>query len=89
MTRVTWYRHRATHAADWAERADGLGAQRVLTEERLTVFRSPSRLPFCVSGADGRPPTARWPGGSVSRTDQFCLDIAADVYDAIADSGRT
>lgn len=42
-------------------------------------------LPFCVSGEDGgpaRPPAARWPAGPVSRVDQFCLDIAADVYDA-------
>jgi hypothetical protein len=80
--------HLDFHAADWAElaaRADGLGARRVLTEEGLAVFRSPGRLPFCVSGEDGgptRPPTARWPCGSVSRVDQFCLDIAADVYDA-------
>jgi hypothetical protein len=48
------------------------------------VFRSPGGLPFCVAGGDSgpaRPPAARWPGGSVSRVDQFCLDIPADVYD--------
>jgi Glyoxalase-like domain len=80
--------HLDFHARDWAElaaRASGLGAQLVHAEDGLAVFRSPGRLPFCVSGEDGdpvRPPAARWPGGSVSRVDQFCLDIPADAYEA-------
>lgn len=80
--------HLDVHAGDWtdlSERADLLGARRVHTEEGLAVFRSPHGLPFCVSGEDagpGIPPARRWPGGSVSRVDQFCLDIPAEVYDA-------
>lgn len=80
--------HLDLHAQDWtnlAERADLLGARRAHTEQGLAVFRSPYGLPFCVSEEDdgpGIPPAARWPGGSVSRVDQFCLDIPADVYDA-------
>jgi hypothetical protein len=80
--------HLDFHARDWAElavRAGRLGARHVHAEERLAVFRSPAGLPFCLSGEDGgpaRPPAARWPGGSVSRVDQFCLDIPAEVYDA-------
>jgi hypothetical protein len=79
--------HLDFHAPDWASlaaQADALGAQRVLAEDELVVFRSPGGLPFCVTGEDGgpvRPPAARWRGGSVSRVDQFCLDIPADVYD--------
>jgi hypothetical protein len=48
------------------------------------VFSSPGGLLFCVSGEDGGPvvpPAARWPAGPVSRVDQFCLDIPANVYD--------
>ena len=80
--------HLDFHAPDWAEmaaRADGFGARRMFAEEGLVVFRSLGGLPFCVSGEAGgpaRPPAARWPCGSVSRVDQFCLDIPADVYDA-------
>jgi len=80
--------HLDFHAPDWAELAalaDGLGARRELTEEGLAVFASPGVLPFCLSGEDGcpaRPLAARWPGGSVSRVDQFCLDIPADAYEA-------
>jgi pimeloyl-ACP methyl ester carboxylesterase len=80
--------HLDLHAPDWgpvAERADALGARRVHAEEGLVVFRSPGGLPFCVSGEDdGRavPPAAQWPGGSVSRLDQFCLDIPAASYEA-------
>jgi hypothetical protein len=80
--------HLDFHTPDWAglaARAGQLGARRVHAEEGLEVFSSPGGLPFCVSGDDGgpaRPPAARWPGGSVSRVDQFCLDIPAQVYDA-------
>lgn len=80
--------HLDFHAADWTElaaRADELGARRVHTEEGLAVFGSPGGLPFCVCGEDGgpaRPAAAQWPGGPVSRVDQFCLDIPAHVYDA-------
>jgi hypothetical protein len=80
--------HLDFHAADWAglaARARQLGARPAHAEAGLAVLRSPGGLPFCVSGDDGgpvRPPAARWPGGSVSRVDQFCLDIPADVYDA-------
>ncbi len=80
--------HLDFHTPDWGEmvaHAHGLGARRVLKEEGLAVFHSPGLLPFCVSGEDdgpARPPAARWPGGSVSRIDQFCLDIPAGVYDA-------
>jgi hypothetical protein len=80
--------HLDFHAADWAElaaRADGLGARRVFTEEGLAVFSSPGRLPFCVTGEGGGqaiPAATGWPGGSVSRVDQFCLDMPADVYEA-------
>jgi hypothetical protein len=80
--------HLDFHAPGWAElaaRADRLGAHREFTEEGLAVFRSPGRLPFCVSdegGGPSSPPAARWPGGSVSRLDQFVLDIPADRYDA-------
>lgn len=83
--------HLDFHAADQADqaelagRAGRLGARQAHAEEGLAVFRSPGGLPFCVCGEDGgpaRPPAARWPGGSVSRVDQFCLDIPADAYDA-------
>jgi Glyoxalase-like domain len=80
--------HLDFHTADWAglaARAGQLGARQVHAEEGLAVLRSPGGLPFCVSGDDGgpfRPPAARWPGGSVSRVDQFCLDIPAGGYDA-------
>jgi hypothetical protein len=80
--------HLDFHTPHWAEmaaRADGLGARRVLTEDGLAVFGSPGGLPFCVSGEDdgpARPPAARWPCGSVSLVDQFCLDIPARIYDA-------
>jgi Glyoxalase-like domain len=80
--------HLDFHAADWAglaERAGQLGARKTHAEEGLAVLCSPGGLAFCVSGEDGgpvRPPAARWPGGSVSHVDQFCLDIPADVYDA-------
>lgn len=80
--------HLDFHTADWAglaARAARLGARQVHGEDGLAVFRSPGGLPFCVSGEDGgpgRPPAVRWPGGSVSRVDQFCLDIPADIYDA-------
>src|ERR1700677_1883100 len=80
--------HLDFHAPDWAElatRADGLGAQRMLAEEGLVVFRSPGGLAFCVTGDDGgpaTPPASRWSGGSCSRVDQYCLDIPADGYDA-------
>jgi len=76
------------HAADCgrlAARADALGARRVLTEDGLAVFSSPGELSFCVSDENGGPTTplaARWPGGAVTRLDQFCLDIPADAYDA-------
>ena len=79
--------HLDFHALGWADlaaRADALAARRVLTEEGLVVFRSPGGLSFCVTGEDGgptRPAPVRWPCGSVSRVDQFCLDIRADVYD--------
>ena len=79
--------HLDIHAPDWTElaaRADGLGASRVHAEEGLVVYSSPGGLPFCVSGEAGgpvRPPAVRWPGGSVSRVDQLCLDIPADMYD--------
>jgi hypothetical protein len=79
--------HLDFHGSDWSQlaaRADGLGARRVLAEEGLVVFRSPGGLPFCVSGEGGgqaRPLAAQWPRGSVSRVDQFCLDIPIDVYD--------
>jgi Glyoxalase-like domain len=66
-------------------RAGELGAQQVHAEEGLTVFRSPGRLPFCVTAEEGgpvRPPAVRWPGGSVSRVDQFCVDIPGGSYDA-------
>ena len=80
--------HLDVHAPDWAEvaaRAGRLGARQVFAEERLVVLRSPGGLPFCVTLEDDGPPgpeAARWPGGSVSRVDQFCLDIPAGVYDA-------
>jgi hypothetical protein len=80
--------HLDFHTADWAglaARARRLAARPVHAEEGLAVLRSPGGLPFCVSGEAGgpvRPPAARWPGGSVSRVDQFCLDIPPDVYDA-------
>jgi hypothetical protein len=80
--------HLDFHAPDWAEvaaRAGQLGARQLFAEEGLVVFRSPGGLPFCVTQEDGGPPgpaAARWPGGSVSRVDQFCLDIPADGYDA-------
>jgi hypothetical protein len=80
--------HLDLHAPDWAEvgaRASRLGARQVHVEAGLLVFRSPGGLPFCVSGEDGgpvRPPAARWPGGSFSRVDQFCLDIPRDQYEA-------
>jgi hypothetical protein len=80
--------HLDFYTPQWAEvaaRAGRLGARRFLAEEGLVVFRSPGGLAFCVSGEDGgpvRPPAARWSGRSVSRVDQFCLYIPADVYDA-------
>jgi Glyoxalase-like domain len=80
--------HLDLHAPEWAElaaRADGLGAGQVFAEERLVVFRSPAGLPFCVTGEAGGPavpPATQWPGGSVSRVDQFCLDIPAEAYEA-------
>jgi glyoxalase superfamily protein len=80
--------HLDFHAPDWARlaaRAAELGARQVHAEEGLAVFGSPGGLPFCVSDENGGPaipPAARWPGGSVSRLDQFCLDIPADGYDA-------
>jgi hypothetical protein len=80
--------HLDLHDPDWAEcarRAEGLGASRVFAEDGLVVLRSPGGLPFCVSGEDagpGRPPAVRWPAGSVSRLDQFCVDIPASGYDA-------
>lgn len=79
--------HLDFHAPDWAgqaARAGGLGAQLVHAEEELAVFRSPGRLPFCVSGEVGGPAgpqAARWPDGPVSLVDQFCLDIPADMYE--------
>jgi hypothetical protein len=79
--------HLDFHATDWAElavRARELGARQVYAEEGLEVFRSTGGLPFCVSGENGgpaRPPAARWPGGPVSRLDQFCVDIPSDIYD--------
>jgi hypothetical protein len=79
--------HLDFHAPDWAglaARAGGLGAQLVHAEEELAVFRSPGRLPFCVSaeaGGPARPQAARWPDGPVSLVDQFCLDIPADMYE--------
>jgi hypothetical protein len=33
-------------------------------------------------GRPNRPAAPQWPGGSVSRVDQFCLDIPSDRYDA-------
>jgi Glyoxalase-like domain len=80
--------HLDLHTADWARlaaRAGERGALQVHAEPELVVFRSPGGLPFCVTGEDGgpaRPPAVRWPGGSISRVDQFCLDIPADSYDA-------
>jgi hypothetical protein len=80
--------HLDLHAQNWAElaaRAASLGAQQVMAEDGLVVFRSPARLPFCVTGEAGGPAVpdaARWSGGAVSRVDQFCLDIPADSYDA-------
>jgi hypothetical protein len=80
--------HLDFHAPDWGEvtaRAGRLGARRVSAEEGLVVFRSPGGLAFCVTHEDDGPPrpeAARWPAGSVSRVDQFCLDIPADVYEA-------
>jgi hypothetical protein len=80
--------HLDFHTPDWAglaARASGLGARRVLEEDGLVVFHSPGGLPFCVSDEDDgpqTPPASRWPGGSVSRVDQFCLDIPGDIYGA-------
>jgi hypothetical protein len=80
--------HLDFHTPVWARlaaRAGELGARQVHAEDGLVVFGSPGGLSFCVSDEDGgpaTPPAARWPGGSVSRLDQFCLDIPADRYDA-------
>jgi hypothetical protein len=80
--------HLDFHATDWvaaAARAEKLGARRVHAEEGLAVFRSPGGLPFCVAGEGAGPAVplaAQWPGPSISRVDQFCLDIPADIYDA-------
>jgi pimeloyl-ACP methyl ester carboxylesterase len=80
--------HLDLHAPDWApvaERATALGARPVHAEDGLVVFRSPGGLPFCVSAEDGGPAVpaaAQWAGGSVSRVDQFCLDIPEGIYQA-------
>lgn len=77
--------HLDFHSPDLARRADRLGAQRVFAEEGLVVLRSPGGLAFCVSGEEGGravPAAARWPGGSRSRVDQFCLDIPGDSFEA-------
>lgn len=67
-----------------AAMARDLGAKPLLEEEGLVVLRSPGGQAFCLvswRGESRRPAVVANPGGTVSRLDQLCLDLPADVYD--------
>ena len=82
--------HVDLHVASVSEAADlavGLGADVVATPDGPgghVVLRSPGGFVFCfVHERLGRPPApVRWPGGQTSITDQVCLDIPSDRYEA-------
>jgi hypothetical protein len=67
-----------------AAAAEGLGATRRSTSERLVVLASPGGLPFCLvthRGQAQRPEPVGAPGAR-SVLDQICLDIPPSAYDA-------
>jgi hypothetical protein len=70
-----------------ADEAVRLGASVVAEDRDLVVLRSPAGIVFCLVTWQGEavcPAPVSWPGGSVSRVDQLCLDVPADAYEVEA-----
>lgn len=71
------------HLAEMTDKAVGLGAALVLSEEGLSVLRSPAGQPFCLTDWDGQsqwPPPVTTPSGALTRVDQICLDLAPGAF---------
>ncbi|MCX5414636.1 VOC family protein [Streptomyces sp. NBC_00059] len=71
--------------AAFTARALRLGATAGRSRPGSTVLRSPGGQPFCVvpwRGQRARPPVLTHSGGTTSRLDQLCLDVAPDAFES-------
>ena len=67
-----------------AKRAVALGAKVLHLEPGLVISSSPGRFTFCLvrwHGEGDVPGPVRLDGGGSSRVDEFCLDVAASVFE--------
>ncbi|MBT0771879.1 hypothetical protein KIH74_23255 [Kineosporia sp. J2-2] len=75
----------ATELIPQAERAEGLGAVRVHSEEGLEILSSPGGFSFCLvpwDGEDTVPPAPALPGSEgTARLDQLCLDVPPAAWE--------